>query len=157
MRLITNDAKKYSELDFVCWNARGLACKSNNKINEKDFKKMTKNADIIFVCETWSEPEQVIALQGYDITLCHRPKSKNATHASAGIAAIVKSELSSLVEVYKTVGDLYMWLQIKCIDHQLFVSFLYIPPGKLESDTSEDTVFDQLLRDQANTAQTWLS
>ena len=71
-----NDVKKYSELDFVCWNARGLACKSNNKINEKGFKKMTKNADIIFVCETWSEPEQVIALQGYDITLCHRPKRK---------------------------------------------------------------------------------
>ena len=76
-------------------------------------------------------------------------KKKNTTRALGGIAAIVKSELSSLIEVYKTVGDLYMWLRIKCIDHQLFVSFLYIPPGKLESDISEDTVFDQLLRDQA--------
>ena len=137
-----------NSLDFCVWNCRGLACRSNNMLLENDFLNVTQNADTILLSETWSSEEQDIHLDGYRATICHRENIlANARWPSGGIAAFVKEDVLDLVEVIKTVGDLYLWLKIKTDDHYLFVAFLYIPPGSLDRDQTQDNVFDLLMRD----------
>ena len=149
--LIADDYElKYTELSFAVWNVRGLACKTNNKLIETDFRKATRDADIILISETWGKPSQNIQLDGYEVILCHKvntdPREKRG---SGGIAALIKTKVFPKINVYKSFKDLYMWLQVKCINHTLFISFMYVPPGSVVNNSNEDTVFDMLLRDQA--------
>ena len=135
--LIADDYEpRYTELSFAVWNVRGLVCKTNNKLIETDFRKATRDADIILISETWGKPSQNIQLDGYEVILCHKvntdPREKRG---SGGIVALIK--------------DLYMWLKVKCINHTLFISFMYVPPGSVVNNSNEDNVFDMLLRDQA--------
>ena len=137
-------------MNFAIWKAHGLACKSNNKLVENDFRKLINDADIIFVSETWGAPDQDIRLKGYDVHLFNREsKHPRVNRYSGGIALLIKESVSSKVEIYKSHKDLYVWANIKCVDHHLFVSFMYIPPNKLENNQADETVFDTLLKDQA--------
>ena len=125
---------------------RSWTYKSNNKLVENDFRKLTN----IFVSETWGAPDQDIRLKGYDIHLFNREsKHPRANRYSGGIALLIKESVSSKVEIYKSHKDLYVCANIKCVDHHLFVSFMYIPPNKLENNQADETVFDMLVKDQA--------
>ena len=123
------------ELKFCLWNIRDLASKCNDKTRENGFHRAIDKAGILLLCETWSSPNQPINIEGFQATICHQEKVHvNARRASGGIAAFIRNDLTKLVEMVKTYRDLYMWLQINLGSHHFMLSFMYIPPGSINSN-----------------------
>ena len=109
------------------------ACKTNNKLIETNFRKATRDADIILISETWGKPSQNIQLDGYEVILCHKvntdPREKRG---SGGIAALIKTKVFPKINVYKSFKDIYVAPSKVHQPHTLHK--LHVCPPRLSSE-----------------------
>ena len=122
---------------------------NGSKLNLKDFVSATMDSDIIVLSETWATDINSAQLKGYCSYYFNRPNlSERARRGSGGIAIFVKTEVNYRIKIIKSHEDKYVWLQLNCFDHSLFVACVYFPPGCVPREQSEDTsVLDLLMSD----------
>ncbi len=80
-----------SHLSLATWNIQGTKSHSQNKLQDKSFRREVSSHHIIGLTETHCVAEDDIGISGFHAFQKCRPKTKNVAHG--GIAVLVKNEI----------------------------------------------------------------
>ena len=118
----------HDKLSVASWNIRG----AKNKINDPTFLQELTPHDIIILCETFSDGDN-IHVQGYKCKNISRTKKhKKARRNSGGISVLIKNTISEFVKPVKTTAEHLIWLRISKeltgFSLDTYCCCAYIPP-----------------------------
>ncbi len=114
------DHNDYRNIKICTWNIQSLFSKvveenTNVKTLLSPVKRILhKQMYIICLTETWANDKNVydIACKGYKLYFSNRSlKNKNDRKDSGGVAVLVKSELTPLLQKKKSLSDDSIWLK----------------------------------------------
>ena len=99
-----------------CWNIQGYKSRIlGNKFLEPDFLSEINDSDVVGILETHTYDEILDKLDIAGFTRLkykNRKKFKKANKSSGGISIVVKSELTSLLEPFKTKNEDIIWVKL---------------------------------------------
>ena len=73
-----------------------------SKLECPDFVDKFDMYDIVFFSETWTNPNNILKLNGFDEPICkHRPRKQNARRDSGGICIFIKPNISKGISPVK--------------------------------------------------------
>ena len=120
-----------SYLSIVSWNVQGIRSLEMNKMNDPLFLKEIEKHHIIGLCETHSDANTHINVDGFSAFQINRDKSGKKSHG--GIAILVRKEISSGVKFLKARTNDMAWVCLKKdffhTKNDIYMAMIYISPA----------------------------
>ena len=147
---MVGDGNEHS-LRLAVWNVRGLVSKRNYKLKDTEFLRIMQGFDMVLLCETWTNEQSEMSLDGFEHFALHRPRHQRARRDSGGVALYYRAELAKYVTLVKETEDCILWVKIdkKGIDSDkdMLVCLCYAVPSGSSKATNTAWVLDELLSD----------